>query len=59
VTYLGFEVRVDVDLPGDESCWVQLSRGSAAELGLAAGQRVWAARTDADERPDRLPSFSA
>jgi sulfate/thiosulfate transport system ATP-binding protein len=59
VTHLGFEVKVDVDLAGDESCWVQLSRGSAAELGLAAGQRVWVARTDADERPDRLPSLSA
>jgi sulfate/thiosulfate transport system ATP-binding protein len=59
VTHLGFEVKVDVDLAGDESCWVQLSRGSAAELGLQAGQRVWVARTDADERPDRLPSLSA
>ena len=60
VTHLGFEVKVDVDLAGDESCWVQLSRGSAAELGLQAGQRVWVARADAADRRDhRHPIFSA
>jgi sulfate transport system ATP-binding protein len=58
VTHLGFEVKVDVDLAGDESCWVQLSRGSAAELGLEAGQRVWVARADADARTSPIPSFS-
>jgi sulfate transport system ATP-binding protein len=47
VTHLGFEVRVDVDLSGGETCWVQLSRGSAADLGLDAGQRVVVARVDA------------
>ena len=59
VTHLGFEVKVDVDLADDEACWVQLSRGSAAELGLQAGQRVWVARADATSAPDRLPSLSA
>ncbi len=59
VTHLGFEVKVDVDLAVDTACWVQLSRGSAAELGLQAGQRVWVARADASAAPDRLPLFSA
>lgn len=59
VTHLGFEVKVEVDLAGDDSCWVQLSRGSAAELGLQAGQRVWVARADATSTPERLPLFSA
>ncbi len=45
VTHLGFEVKVDVALD-DGACWVQLSRGTAADLGLAAGQRVWVVRTD-------------
>jgi sulfate transport system ATP-binding protein len=46
VTNLGFEVMVDVDLGGGEVCWVQLSRGTAADLGLQSGQRVWVARAD-------------
>ena len=50
VTHLGFEVKVDVDLAGGGACWVQLSRGSAAELGLEPGQRVWVARP---RRPSR------
>ena len=54
VTHLGFEVKADVDLAGGETCWVQLSRGSAAELGLEAGQRVWVARAEAGA-PDRFP----
>ena len=47
VTHLGFEVRVDVELAGGESCWIQLSRGTAADLGLEPGQRVWVAKADA------------
>ena len=47
VTHLGFEVKVDVDLDGGDNCWVQLSRGTAADLGLEAGQRVWVARAKA------------
>ena len=59
VTHLGFEVKVDVDLGGDGACWVQLSRGSAAELGLEPGQRVWVARAEASVTPDRFPILSA
>ncbi len=46
ITHLGFEVKVDVALAGGGDCWVQLSRGSAAELGLEAGQPVWVARAE-------------
>ncbi len=59
VTHLGFEVKVDVDLAGGGTCWVQLSRGSAAELGLQAGQQVWVARADASVTPTRFPILSA
>lgn len=46
VTHLGFEVKVDVALAdgSGEDCWVQLSRGTAADLGLEPGQRVWVAQ---------------
>jgi sulfate transport system ATP-binding protein len=49
VTHLGFEVKVDVELAGGESCWVQLSRGTAADLGLEPGQRVWVAIVETSE----------
>lgn len=58
VTHLGFEVKVDVELAKGDECWVQLSRGSALELGLEAGQRVWVARADAST-PSRSPMLSA
>ncbi len=58
VTYLGFEVKVDVDLATGGDCWVQLSRGSAAELGLEPGQRVWVARVDSPV-PLPLPVLSS
>jgi sulfate/thiosulfate transport system ATP-binding protein len=41
VTHLGFEVRVDLRLAGSGEIWVQLNRGSAAELDLAPGDVVW------------------
>jgi hypothetical protein len=49
---------VDVKLAKGDECWVQLSRGSASELGLEAGQRVWVARADAST-PSRSPMLSA
>jgi hypothetical protein len=49
VTHLGFEVKVDVELADGESCWVQLSRGTAADLGLEPGQRVWVATAETAE----------
>jgi len=46
ITHLGFEVRVDVELTEGGTCWVQLSRGSAADLRLEEKQQVWVRRTD-------------
>lgn len=43
VTMLGFEVRVDLRQRGGDPLWVQLSRGSAAELALGPGADVWVA----------------
>jgi sulfate transport system ATP-binding protein len=43
ITHLGFEVRIDVHLDSGEDTWVQLSRGTADELGLKEGDVVWVA----------------
>jgi sulfate/thiosulfate transport system ATP-binding protein len=43
ITHLGFEVRIDVHLDTGEDTWVQLSRGSADELGLKESDVVWVA----------------
>jgi sulfate transport system ATP-binding protein len=66
VTHLGFEVRVDVALAdgSGQDCWVQLSRGTAADLGLEPGQRVWVAQFDSKPdattlRSPAVPSLSA
>jgi sulfate/thiosulfate transport system ATP-binding protein len=58
VTHLGFEVRVDVALEGGGDCWVQLSRGSAADIGVEPGQAVWIFRTDRPAEA-RQPILSA
>jgi sulfate/thiosulfate transport system ATP-binding protein len=46
VTHLGFEVRVDLRLDDGEAVWVQLSRGNAAELHLAAGDVVFVSKSE-------------
>lgn len=43
VTYLGFEVRVDLRR-GDADLWAQLSRSDARRLGVAPGDQVWVTR---------------
>jgi sulfate transport system ATP-binding protein len=43
ITHLGFEVRIDVHLDSGEDTWVQLSRGTADELGLEVTDVVWVA----------------
>jgi sulfate transport system ATP-binding protein len=40
VTRLGFEVRVDLDVAGEEA-WAQVTRGTATRLGLVAGSTVY------------------
>jgi sulfate/thiosulfate transport system ATP-binding protein len=59
VTHLGFEVKVELELAAGGDCWVQLSRGTAADLGLQAGQQVWVARADAVSAPSPVPILSA
>ncbi len=46
ITHLGFEVRVDLGLTGGGTTWAQLSRGAAAELNLASGDRIWVSRSE-------------
>lgn len=58
VTHLGFEVKVDLALAGGQDCWVQLSRGSAADLGLEPGQRVWVARSGAGHTETPPPAHA-
>lgn len=42
IVRLGFEVRVDVvTASGGEEVWVQLTRGEAERLQVAAGDEVW------------------
>jgi len=60
VTHLGFEVKVEVALAAGGDCWVQLSRGIAAELGLQPGEKVWVGRTNtATHAPSPVPILSA
>jgi sulfate/thiosulfate transport system ATP-binding protein len=40
VQRVGFEVRIELELDG-QAPWVQLTRGQADALALAAGRRVW------------------
>jgi len=52
VTHLGFEIRADLRLATGQECWVQLSRGSAAESHLVKGESVWVSLVGAgDELP--------
>jgi sulfate transport system ATP-binding protein len=41
VVHLGFEVRVELALAGDESVFAQLTRDEAAQLEVAEGDIVW------------------
>ncbi|MEA2287909.1 MAG: sulfate/thiosulfate transport system ATP-binding protein [Solirubrobacteraceae bacterium] len=49
VVHLGFEVRAELILDGDETLSAQLTRDEAAELELAAGDIVWVRRPAAGE----------
>ena len=43
VTRLGFEVRVDLTVEGEE-IWAQVTRGTAEQFGLEAGLPVYVRR---------------
>ena len=44
VTRLGFEVRVDLEIDGEE-LWAQVTRGSSEQLGLTDGQTIYIRRS--------------
>jgi sulfate transport system ATP-binding protein len=44
VTRLGFEVRVDLEVGGEE-LWAQVTRGSSEQLGLVEGQTLFVRRS--------------
>lgn len=44
VTRLGFEVRVDLEIDGEE-LWAQVTRGSSEQLGLVEGQQLHVRRS--------------
>jgi sulfate transport system ATP-binding protein len=41
VVHLGFEVRVELQIDGEESVSVQITRDDAERLELAPGEIVW------------------
>ena len=43
VLHLGFEVRVELVLPGGDEVFVQMTRTDAEELELSGGDIVWLA----------------
>jgi hypothetical protein len=49
--HLGFEVRVELALPGDRELWAQVTRDECAELGLERGVTVYV-------RPRRAKIFN-
>jgi hypothetical protein len=49
VVHLGFEVRAELRIDGEESVSVQLTRDDAHRLDLAPGEIVWL-RPPRDER---------
>jgi sulfate transport system ATP-binding protein len=56
VVHLGFEVRVELELPGGEPARAQLTRAQTAELELARGDVVYVQWTGgAHARPRRVP----
>ncbi|MCW3007729.1 MAG: sulfate transporter, ATPase subunit [Solirubrobacterales bacterium] len=58
ITYLGFEVRIDLALDGQDPVTAQLTRDEASQLELTAGDIVWlrpTAGTPVDSIPGDAP----
>jgi sulfate transport system ATP-binding protein len=51
VVHLGFEVRVELELPGGESAFAQLTRAQSAELELSRGDIVYVRPPAVDKVP--------
>jgi sulfate transport system ATP-binding protein len=58
VTRLGFEVKVDLEVDGDEA-WAQVTRGTAEQLGLQAGNTVFVRRAGTQIRVVRAEEAPA
>lgn len=56
VVYLGFEVRVELELPGGDSAFAQLTRAQSAELELSRGDIVYVRPPAVDKVPARAAS---
>jgi sulfate/thiosulfate transport system ATP-binding protein len=59
VTYLGFEVRVELSLGEGETTWVQTTRGRAEELELREDEIVWLRPAPADFGEAQTPTAAA
>ena len=51
VVHLGFEVRIELELPGGESARAQLTRGQTEELELARGDIVYVRPPEGADAP--------
>jgi sulfate transport system ATP-binding protein len=49
ITRLGFEVKIDLDLDGDQA-WAQVTRGTCEQLGLQVGETIYVRRAGAQIR---------
>ena len=59
VVHLGFEVRVELDLPDGSSARAQLTRAQTAELELARGDIVYVRTLVSDTAAETLPDGGA
>jgi sulfate transport system ATP-binding protein len=59
VVHLGFEVRIELELPGGEAARAQLTRAQADELEIAAGDIVFVRWPEADYRVTQASGSSA
>ena len=58
MTRLGFEVKVDLEVDGTEA-WAQVTRGTAEQLGLTAGDTVHVRRAGTQIRVVRAEETPA
>jgi sulfate/thiosulfate transport system ATP-binding protein len=59
VVHLGFEVRIELELPDGEPARAQLTRSQTEELELARGDIVYVRPPAAEPQPTAAPSVSA
>ncbi len=62
IARLGFEVRVEVEIDGDEgttSTWIQVTRERATRLGIQAGDEVFVRKADKERATATLAPSAA